>query len=419
MNLKILLPLILIPVALAAEKDPKAEPAAENQCVICHGKGMKKISTPVTLYRKDIHFAAGLGCHDCHGGDPDQPRWHGPKDPGKGFLGKPTPLEIPALCDRCHSDAEFMRSFNPSLPVDQRAKYATSRHGQLLLNEGDLKVATCVSCHGAHDIRRPTDPVSSVYPTNLPATCARCHSDEDYMAGYPVATTSQYEDFAPSVHGTALLERGDVAAPACNDCHGNHGAFPPEVSSIAHVCGICHVPNANLYNESFHAEIFAGLEEPGCETCHGNHKILHPDESFLIEGPNSTCDNCHDDSPDDLGFASAAGMKNTLDSLSTFYTSATELVELAEGRGMEVSELKFNLRDVRQILIQARTTIHSFDDLEVKKAVEPGMALATEVIEKARLTLEEHKNRRWWLGGATLILLALILGVYLKMRELE
>ena len=419
MNVKILLILILLPVALAAQKSPGPDPAAETQCVRCHSKGMKRISTPVGLYQKDVHFSAGLGCHDCHGGDPSNEKWHGHRDSAKGFSGKPTPLEIPARCNRCHGDAEYMRSFNPSLPVDQLAKYATSRHGELLLNQGDPKVATCVSCHGVHDIRRPGDPVSSVYPTNLPATCARCHSDADYMAGYPVATTTQYEDFKESVHGAALLERGDIGAPACNDCHGNHGAFPPEVGSIAHVCGICHAANADLYNSSFHAEIFTDLEEPGCETCHGNHKILHPDEGFLADGPEATCTNCHESDVDDAGYSIALAMKNTLDSLSSSLVSATSLVELAEGRGMEVSELKFDLRDVRQTFIRARTTVHSFDDLEVKEVVEPGIALAAEVIDGAQQSLEEHKQRRWWLGGATIVLLALILGVYLKMRQLE
>ena len=419
MNVKILLPLILLPVALWAQKNPKAVPITEIQCVKCHSKGMKRISTPVTLYSKDIHFSAGLGCHDCHGGDPSYERWHGPRNPAQGFLGKPTALEIPGLCDRCHGDAEYMRSFNPSLPVDQLPKYLTSRHGQLLVNKKDLKVATCASCHSVHDIRRPGDPVSPVYAVNLPETCARCHSDADYMAGYPVATTSQYEDFRASVHGTALLERGDIGAPACNDCHGNHGAFPPEVGSIAHVCGLCHVANAELYNSSFHAEIFSGLDEPGCETCHGNHKIVHPDESFLGEGPNATCANCHEPTSDDAGFAVALGMKNVLDSLSTSFISATDLVELSEQRGMEVSELKFDLRDVRQTLIRTRTTVHSFDDLEVKKVAEPGITLALEVIEKGHLTLVEHQRRRWWLGAATVIILVLILGVYLKMREIE
>ena len=32
-----------------------------------------------------------------------------------------------------------------------------------------------------------------------------------------------------SVHGKALLEKGDLSAPTCNNCHGNHGAAPPQI----------------------------------------------------------------------------------------------------------------------------------------------------------------------------------------------
>jgi hypothetical protein len=35
---------------------------------------------------------------------------------------------------------------------------------------------------------------------------------------------NQYEKFARSVHGIALLKKHDSGAPACNICHGNHGA---------------------------------------------------------------------------------------------------------------------------------------------------------------------------------------------------
>src|SRR6266540_7241295 len=33
------------------------------------------------------------------------------------------------ICGRCHSDAQFMKRYNPALRVDQVAEYATSVHG--------------------------------------------------------------------------------------------------------------------------------------------------------------------------------------------------------------------------------------------------------------------------------------------------
>jgi len=42
---------------------------------------------------------------------------------------------------------------------------------------GSAATATCVECHGHHDIRGSDDPQSRIYPANIPKTCgqAGCH----------------------------------------------------------------------------------------------------------------------------------------------------------------------------------------------------------------------------------------------------
>ena len=182
---------------------------------------------------------------------------------------------------------------------------------------------------------------------------------------------------------------------------------------------MCHVRNNQLYEASFHAPIFEGLGVSGCETCHGNHKIERPSEAMLGAGDASSCGQCHAQEQDDPGFSRGIEMKNILDSLSTRLEEATALVNTAGTQGMEVSELQFSLRDIRQSYIEGRTAIHSFDPEEVRKTASPGMELAVQVDALARLTLVEHDKRRWWLGGATLILLAIIGGVALRLRQIE
>ncbi len=49
------------------------------------------------------------------------------KDPAS----KVYPTRITELCGSCHSSAEFMKLYNPALPIDQVAKYRTSVHGRL------------------------------------------------------------------------------------------------------------------------------------------------------------------------------------------------------------------------------------------------------------------------------------------------
>jgi hypothetical protein len=94
--------------------------------------------------------------------------------------------------------------------------------------------------------------------------------------------TDQYDTYMKSEHAHALLVKGDLAAPACNDCHGNHGATPPEVNSVANVCGQCHGREASLFEKSTHKAIFEEIGEPACVTCHDNHLVRHPTPELFM-----------------------------------------------------------------------------------------------------------------------------------------
>jgi hypothetical protein len=159
----------------------------KSSCIECHIKlDDTRLSAPAKLFDNDIHKSRGLSCNDCHGGDPNADTKEAAKDPRKGYLGKPKTLDIPAYCGKCHSDANLMKRFNPSLRVDQEREYYTSVHGKLLKEKGETRVATCISCHSVHGIRAPTDPLSSVYPTNVAETCSKCHASADYMRSFGI-----------------------------------------------------------------------------------------------------------------------------------------------------------------------------------------------------------------------------------------
>ncbi|TPW22082.1 MAG: hypothetical protein FD126_26 [Elusimicrobia bacterium] len=131
--------------------------AAADTCVKCHATLEDKHAAIIKSFPRDIHKEKGLSCASCHGGDATKEDMGESMDPAKGFVGVPAPAEMAQFCGKCHSDPNFMRRYNPSLPTDQAAKYATSNHG-LRLKGGNLGVATCASCHPAHSIRPPKDP---------------------------------------------------------------------------------------------------------------------------------------------------------------------------------------------------------------------------------------------------------------------
>ena len=236
---------------------------AENSCTACHGAlGDERLSGPVERMTADIHSERGFSCVACHGGDARELGLSA-MDPARGFIGVPRGLQIIQVCGHCHSDAQFMKQYNPSLRVDQVTEYYTSVHGQRLRQENDPRVATCASCHHAHSIMQPSNPKSSVNPLNVAETCGGCHADAEYMAPYHIPT-DQKEKYENSIHWEKMSVEGDLSAPTCNDCHGNHGAAPPGIGWVGNVCGQCHAVIADRYAASFHSGVLARLGRPGC-----------------------------------------------------------------------------------------------------------------------------------------------------------
>lgn len=352
------------------------------------------------------HIAQCTTCHNAHGivsvKDPSSPVY---------------PLRVVHTCASCHANASYMKTYNPSLPVDQLEKYRTSVHG-MRNAKGDAKAAECASCHGSHDIRSIKDLKSSVYATNLPTTCGKCHSDAAYMKEYKIPT-DQVEKFTRSVHGVALLQKKDVGAPSCNDCHGNHGATPPGVESISKVCGTCHALNADLFSASPHKQAFDVLKLPECETCHGNHEIVAATDALLGTAPEAVCSRCHSPTERPKGYHAAAVMRRWADSLEAAEMSARQLIEDAEQKGMEVSEAKFKLRDARQARLEARTMVHAFDEAKFRETVGKGLSTAVFVLEEARTAIDEYFFRRLGLGISTLIITVLAISLYVYIRRLE
>jgi predicted CXXCH cytochrome family protein len=327
------------------------------------------------------------------------------------------PTNIPETCNKCHGNAAFMRSYNPEEAVDQLQKYRTSRHG-ILNAKGDPKPAQCVSCHGSHNILSTKDVRSPVYPTNIPKTCSTCHSSKEYMSAYGIPT-DQYDKYIKSAHGMALLEKDDLSAPACNSCHGNHGAIPPGITSISKVCGTCHVLNADLFSGSPHKKAFDEKNYPECATCHGKHDIAPASDKLLGTTTGAICGKCHSSTENVKGYKVATQMRQWLDSLTSQEKIATSLVFEAEQKGMEVEEEKFELRNIHQAKIETRTIVHSFNKDKFKEVVDKGFASSNNVITEAKGAIDEYYFRRVGLGVSVSIITFLIVILFLYIRKIE
>jgi hypothetical protein len=108
-------------------------------------------------------------CEDCHGS-------HVVTGPAEDNFRAEVATQI---CGKCHADQALMSKYGLSTEI--LSTYLDDVHGRTdLLGRVDttgITKATCYDCHGTHNILSPTNPQSTVYPTNLQKTCQQCHKD--------------------------------------------------------------------------------------------------------------------------------------------------------------------------------------------------------------------------------------------------
>ncbi len=387
---------------------------AADSCVECHSALSGREQAPAIAFAQDVHRHRGFYCTDCHGGDRNAAEAEAAMSRARGFVGKIDRLAAPRLCARCHSDASLMHKYQPQPRVDQYAQYQTSVHGKRLA-AGDRAAASCVDCHSVHDIRGVKDPRAPVHPLRLPETCARCHADAQRMSRYKLAT-DQWDDYRKSVHWEALAKRGDASAPSCASCHGNHGATPPQVSSVAAVCGTCHALMEDLYNASPHQPIFKDMGEAGCVTCHGNHAVLRPSTAWLT-APDGVCSRCHE--AGSAGGKTAAEMAAEINRLGAALTRSQDILTQASRSGMEVSEALLRQREAQQTLVKARVAVHTFRVARVLEHAQEGLKLAADTRRAGENALKERDVRRLGLAISLVTILITIAGLWLTLRRLE
>jgi hypothetical protein len=405
---------ILAAAASIAGAAPAA-PAARrvNQCLECHRGLEGRLRAPTEHFAQDIHAVRGLGCVGCHGGDANDPEMTG-MDPDKGFRGTPERPQIAEMCASCHADATFMKRFDPKPYIFSMAEFRTSVHCKKI-SEGDAKVATCTNCHGVHGILPPSDPRSPVNARNVPETCAKCHNAE-YLKGRKVPT-NQHALYTRSVHGRALLEKGDPSAPACNDCHGNHGAVPPETRDISLVCSNCHGREGELFAAS---PVAAQLElegRRGCVTCHGNHDVQVPDDSWVSTDSTGVCGQCH--VPGSPGDQAVAAIVPRFHQFLARIATADSALGVAERRGMETSAGRQLLKQARDQLVDVRATLHSFDRKLIEGALADGTALADQANAGGMAALRDWQQRRIGMALSLVVIVFTIVLLVLRIRRLE
>lgn len=132
------------------------EQPAENFCIECHSSDNMKpeLLTITEEWKASWHAQHKIACHNCHGGDPKDASLA--MSPHRGFVGKPTPSEVPDFCGKCH--------------IGIVKQYWDSGHGKAFRASG--KGPTCITCHGSHNIQKAHIDIINEQ------RCSKCHSYE-------------------------------------------------------------------------------------------------------------------------------------------------------------------------------------------------------------------------------------------------
>jgi nitrate/TMAO reductase-like tetraheme cytochrome c subunit len=136
---------------------PKSDPASKvsrerspDTCGSCHKPEREAWANGMHGKLRQGGVLAAPGCTDCHSA-------HGIQQHDTAKF----QLQVIEECGTCHGDY-----------VDT---YRDTFHGQVTAL-GYARMATCASCHGAHDVLPASNPASKVSKENRLATCQACHA---------------------------------------------------------------------------------------------------------------------------------------------------------------------------------------------------------------------------------------------------
>lgn len=259
---------------------PCDELTASVDCASCHTAVQEEYQKSVHGILASKNDSNAPTCKECHS--------------NHNILGKIDPksptfaLNIPVLCGNCHREGEKAAVRYTGTEKQIIKNYSESIHGKGLLKSGLTVTATCTDCHTAHRELPHSNPLSSINPANIPATCGNCHHGIQ-------------EKFEKSIH-SSLVSKSDKNLPTCENCHSAHQIIRADSEGFKHIimiqCGNCHEEIAKTYFETYHGKVsqLGYTKTAKCYDCHGAHDILpveNPASHLNRKNVVETCKKCH------------------------------------------------------------------------------------------------------------------------------
>jgi hypothetical protein len=260
--------------AASASLQATSSPGVSNDlCLACHGQPGQTLTLPngeivdlyvaPEVYAASVHGEGGYACVQCH------TEISGFPHPAlTAQSARQLTLQYNLTCQLCHAWV-FERQEN-------------SVHARALAE--NQAAATCVDCHGAHNIRRYNDPLTREdlpeARLSIPKTCANCH-------------LAIYQKYAQSVHGAALTDHQNQDVPTCIDCHGVHDIQDPTSAVFRlqspSMCARCHTDEKKMAKYGLSTYVMSSY----VSDFHGTTVMLFDEQSPDAETNKAVCYDCH------------------------------------------------------------------------------------------------------------------------------
>ncbi len=153
-------------------------------CGACHARELKAFTGGIHGVRLAEGSAFVPTCTSCHG-------VHGIQAAGGGAAST-SAGRVVFTCAECHEDPAVTRGTGLDGGVVE--SYERTFHG-IAYAHGVTDIATCVSCHGAHDVLPSSDPNARTHPSRIETTCTACHAQVDPATVDRVSHPSEWPGF--------------------------------------------------------------------------------------------------------------------------------------------------------------------------------------------------------------------------------
>ena len=294
-------------------------------CLSCHDGNKGKLEVAgadgkprelgvVDAHKLDKSIHGDMQCVDCHREITDSQAKHVKAKDAR-----------PANCVSCHEalwaavqkDGFAAKNERLGLVVENIEAYKKSFHVSPDKDNPSRPKATCEDCHSSHAFNVPPKGTArrNAWHKEIPKTCGEnCH-------------TKQLQRYTSSVHGEEVLDKGNVNAAVCTDCHSAHSITNTSSDSFklanVNTCGECHAEEFKSYTDTYHGQVnrLGYTYTARCIDCHDSHAIRAVDNPKSKVNPKNrlkTCQKCHNDEEPGMhnatpGFASFGPHANTHD----------------------------------------------------------------------------------------------------------